>query len=72
MLSPEAHAQRSYRTQSGSRFPIGATVMPGGVNFCAFCRRATRVELLLYALEECVEPFQVIALSGDANRTYLF
>jgi len=72
LLSPEAHAQRIYRTQPGSRFPIGATVMPGGVNFCAFCRRATRVELLLYASEESAEPFQVIALSGDANRTYLF
>ncbi|WP_408161054.1 glycogen debranching protein GlgX [Caballeronia jiangsuensis] len=70
--SPDAHAQESYRTQPGSRFPLGATVVPGGVNFCAFCRRATRVELLLYASEESAEPFQVVALTSEANRTYLF
>ncbi|MCG7400920.1 MULTISPECIES: glycogen debranching protein GlgX [Caballeronia] len=67
-----AHDHAGYRTRTGSRFPLGATVMPGGVNFCAFCRRATRVELLLYASEESVEPFQVIALTSETNRTYFF
>ncbi|WP_061159428.1 glycogen debranching protein GlgX [Caballeronia temeraria] len=69
---PEANVQRSYRTRPGSRFPLGAAVVPGGVNFCTFCRRATRVELLLYASEESVEPFQIIALTSEANRTYRF
>ncbi|KXU86889.1 glycogen debranching enzyme [Caballeronia megalochromosomata] len=72
MLSPEAHVRERYRTQPGSRFPLGATVVPGGVNFCAFCRRATRVELLLYEAEDSVEPFQIVALTSEVNRTYLF
>ena len=71
MPSPEA-AEGGYRTKPGSRFPLGATVLPDGVNFCAFCRHATRVELLLYASEDSAEPFQVIALTGDENRTFFF
>ncbi|WP_250519137.1 glycogen debranching protein GlgX [Caballeronia sp. ATUFL_M1_KS5A] len=72
MLSPEAHAQRRYNTKPGSRFPIGATVVEGGVNFCTFCRNATRVELLLYASEESVEPFQIVPLTRETHRTFFF
>ncbi|SAK45269.1 glycogen debranching enzyme GlgX [Caballeronia calidae] len=72
MLSPEAHVQRSYGTKPGSRFPLGATVVPGGVNFCAFCRHATRVELLLYDGPDSTEPFQVITLAADEHRTFFF
>ncbi|WP_375541867.1 glycogen debranching protein GlgX [Paraburkholderia sp. CNPSo 3281] len=71
LISAEAPLPNGYRTQPGSRFPAGATVVPGGVNFCVFCRRATRIELLLYVPEESVEPFQVIALTG-ANHTYFY
>ncbi|BAN26588.1 glycogen debranching enzyme GlgX [Caballeronia insecticola] len=69
---PDEPACRSYRTRPGSRFPLGATVVPGGVNFCAICRRATRVDLLLYATEASVEPFQIIALTTDEHRTFFF
>ncbi|SAK64752.1 glycogen debranching enzyme GlgX [Caballeronia catudaia] len=72
MESPEARVRRSYGTQPGSRFPIGATVVQGGVNFCTFCRHATHLELLLYASEESVEPFQIVALTREANRTFFF
>ncbi|WP_321796727.1 glycogen debranching protein GlgX [Caballeronia sp. J97] len=72
MPNPDAHGREGYRTRPGSRFPLGAAVVPGGVNFCMFCRRATRVELLLYASEDSVEPFQIIALTSEANRTYRF
>ncbi|SAK52636.1 glycogen debranching enzyme GlgX [Caballeronia hypogeia] len=72
MLSPEPVAHETYRTQPGSRYPLGATVVAGGVNFCVFCRHATRVELLLYASDESAEPFQVVALDGDAHRTFYF
>jgi glycogen operon protein len=61
-----------YSTHPGSRFPAGATVLPDGVNFCIFSRDATRVELLLYAAPDSSEPFQVIALSPDSNRSYFF
>ena len=46
--------------------------MPDGVNFCLFCRHATRIELLLYASTESTEPFQVIALVPETNRTFYF
>jgi len=42
------------------------------VNFCIFSRNATRVELLLYAQPNSPEPFQVIALTPEDNRTFFF
>ena len=56
--------------QVGAASPIGATVMPGGVNFCLFSRTATGVELLLFAQVDDVEPLRVICLDPVANRTY--
>jgi glycogen operon protein len=47
-------------------------VLPDGVNFCVFSRHATRVELLLYAGADSPEPFQVIALAPEENRTFFF
>jgi isoamylase len=61
-----------YATRPGSRFPPGATASPEGVNFCVFGRHATRVELLLYAAADNPEPFQVITLAPERNRTFLF
>jgi glycogen operon protein len=68
----DADASRAYRTQPGSRFPSGATVMPGGVNFCVFCRYATHVDLLLFASVESMEPFQIVTLVPEANRTFYY
>ena len=62
----------AYAVRAGTRFPPGATASPEGVNFCVFSRHATRVELLLYAGPQSHEPFQVITLSPERNRTYLF
>jgi glycogen operon protein len=62
----------SYATRPGSRFPPGASVLPDGVNFCIFSRHATRVELLLYGQADSAEPFQVIELSPEQNRTFFF
>jgi len=63
---------RSYATRPGSRFPAGATALPEGVNFCVFSRDATRMELLLYAAADSREPFQMIALAPQENRTFFF
>jgi len=46
--------------------------VPGGVNFCIFSRDATQVELLLYSAGDSPEPFQVIVLSPETNRTLYF
>jgi glycogen operon protein len=63
---------RIYRVGDGSRFPPGATVVPGGGNFCIFSRHATQVELLLYAAPDSPEPFQVVTLTPERNRSYFY
>jgi isoamylase len=62
----------SLATRRGSRFPPGATATAEGVNFCVFSRHATRMELLLYASVQSPEPFEVIELSPQHNRSYSF
>jgi glycogen operon protein len=71
VAEPRTGAQ-AYRTRPGSRFPPGATALSDGVNFCVFSRHATRVELLLYAGSASAEPFQVIELVPQRNRTFFF
>ena len=63
---------RSYPTRAGSRFPAGTTVTPEGVNFCTFGRRVARMELLLYDAPDSPEPFQVVTLCPEQNRTFFF
>ncbi|MEX3931735.1 glycogen debranching protein GlgX [Paraburkholderia phymatum] len=58
--------------RAGSRFPPGATVVPEGVNFCIFCRHATHVELLLYEAPDSAEPFQVVVLTSEHNRSFFY
>jgi glycogen operon protein len=51
-------------------FPIGATVVEGGVNFCVFSRHATAMELLLFDREDDQRPARTIPIDPTANRTY--
>jgi len=60
-----------YATRPGVRYPTGATHSLEGVNFSVFSRHATGVELLLYAQGDSPEPFQVITLDPEENRTFL-
>jgi isoamylase len=69
---PHSSAPTSYPTRPGSRFPPGATPDGDGVNFCLFSRHATGTELLLYAAAESREPFQVIVLDTEHNRSFFF
>ena len=55
---------------TGRSFPIGATILPGGVNFSVFSRRATRVELLLFDCAEAAQAACVIDLDPRIHRTY--
>ena len=55
---------------AGQSFPLGATVLPGGVNFSVFSRRATRVELLLFDSAAAAQPTHVIDLDPRTHRTY--
>src|SRR5262249_37080971 len=55
---------------NGSSTPIGATVLPGGVNFSIFSRSATGVDLLLFDREDDARPARAIRIDPRDNRTY--
>jgi glycogen operon protein len=57
-------------SNTGRSFPLGATVLGGGVNFSVFSRQATRVELLLFDHTEAARPERVIDLDPRTHRTY--
>lgn len=61
---------RQRRVTKGSSAPLGATVMPGGVNFSVYSRDATLIELLLFDSVDDAEPSQVIPLRPDGHRSY--
>ena len=55
---------------AGRSSPLGAMVVPGGVNFSIFSRNATAVELLLFDREDDPQPARVITIDPTQNRTY--
>jgi len=62
----------AYKTRPGWRYPPGAKVDEGGVNFSVFSRHATSVELRLYESAQSPAPFQVVSLDPEKNRTFFF
>lgn len=54
----------------GNSFPLGATVLQGGINFSVFSKSATFVELLLFDHAEEPGPSRTILLDPRKNRTY--
>jgi len=60
----------SYEILPGDRYPHGATPREGGVNFSIFGLHATRAELLLYERPDSPDPFQVIGLDPELNKTF--
>ncbi len=54
----------------GRTSPLGATIVPGGVNFSVFSRMATGMELLLFDREDDGRPARVIPIDPAANRNY--
>ncbi len=59
----------SVQTLSGCPMPWGASVQADGVNFAVFSRNASRVLLNLYKNVEDSEPYAVISLNPQENRT---
>src|SRR5882672_12760262 len=68
-VSPGASPAKSVES-SGRSSPLGATVLPGGVNFSVYSRNATGVELLLFDRENDAQPARVIPINPTTNRTY--
>ena len=54
----------------GASAPLGATVLPGGVNFSVFSKHAVLLELLLFDDENATQPARIILLDADQHRTY--
>src|SRR5262250_3229545 len=50
--------------------PLGATIVPGGVNFSVFSRHATGVELLLFDRVDDARPARSIRIDPAAGRAY--
>ncbi|HEY1341250.1 MAG TPA: glycogen debranching protein GlgX [Bryobacteraceae bacterium] len=55
---------------TGRCCPLGAALIPGGVNFSLYSREATAVELLLFDREDDGRPSRVVAVDPEENRTY--
>lgn len=56
----------------GTRFPMGATIVEGGVNFSVLSPRATRMWLRLYRGATDEAPVAEIELDPQVNRTFAF
>ena len=54
----------------GKSAPLGATMVPGGVNFSVFSRSATLVELAFFDHVSDARPSRTIKLQAPAHRTY--
>ena len=55
---------------TGRSYPLGATVLPSGVNFSVFSRNASGVELLLFDREDDSRPARVFPIDASTNRVY--
>ncbi len=61
---------KNFSVKPGSRFPFGATLDANGVNFSVFSRHAEGAELLLFERVDSAEPFQIITLDAEVNRSF--
>src|SRR5580692_13159765 len=57
-------------TAIGQSSPLGASVVPGGVNFSVYSRSASAVDLLLFDRDDDSRPSRVIPIDPVENRTY--
>jgi glycogen operon protein len=57
-------------TAIGQSSPLGASVVPGGVNFSVYSRSASAVDLLLFDRDDDSLPSRVIPIDPVENRTY--
>ncbi len=55
---------------AGRSHPLGATPVPGGVNFSIYSRDASKVELLFFDRADDGRPARTIPIDPATNRTY--
>jgi isoamylase len=71
-LSDEILTQVPFVVEAGSPHPLGAIVLPDGVNFSLASSNATGVELLLFSAHDAPEPFQTIRFDPYVNKSFHF
>ncbi|PRY19818.1 glycogen debranching protein GlgX [Pseudosporangium ferrugineum] len=69
-LDPVPVDSGPYRTSRGRHHPLGACPDDGGVNFAVFSEHATAMQLMLFERHDSTEPYQIITLDPEANRTF--
>jgi isoamylase len=57
-------------TATGRSAPLGASIVPGGVNFSVYSRSASAVDLLLFDRDDDSQPSHVIPIDPVTDRTY--
>src|SRR5499433_2964097 len=70
LLERETFPSRGPSARASQSHPLGATVVPGGVNFSIFSRAASRMELLFFDREDDEQPARIIRFDPADNRTY--
>jgi len=66
----ETGAATHHAEKQGRSSPLGAAVVPGGVNFSVYSRNAHSVELLFFDREDDWRPARVIPIDPVTNRAY--
>jgi len=57
-------------SESGSSYPLGATVTGDGVNFSMYSKSASGIELLFFDAVDAGRPSRVMTLDRERHRTY--
>src|SRR5262245_6784437 len=70
LVAKEASAAANVVESIGRSSPLGAAVLPDGVNCSLFSRRASKINLLFFDREDDVRPSRVIPIDPATNRTY--
>ena len=70
MLNKKSGFPDDRSDESGTPFPLGATLYPDGVNFSIYCRNGTTVSLLFFDHEDDLNPSREMILDSGVNKTY--
>ncbi len=69
LLAQDPFAAANDGVGAGQSAPLGATMVPGGVNFSVYTHSASGVELLLFNHGDDLRPARVITVDVAKNRT---
>jgi isoamylase len=62
----------THQTQPGKPYPLGATLLDGGVNFSLYSKNATSVQLLLFDPQDHGRLVDTLTLDPEHNKTHSY